>query len=135
MPSHVVPIASKRITLPCGEWIEVKARLNHGEHQDLMERCYRTADDGTVHRVPFQYAEATITAYVVDWSFVGLDDQPLTIRGCPPADIQHALDLLDPDIYSEIRDAVDTHVGEVTRAATEKKRTRTTDAALSPTLA
>lgn len=131
MPSYIVPPLSKRLPLPCGEWLDVKLRLNHGEYQDVQERCYLVKDDGSLQRVPFKWTEAMMIAYLVDWSFVGLDDQPIAIRGRPADEIASALRGFEQDIYHEIRDAIDAHVAEQDAAREAKKKAPTGEPVLS----
>jgi hypothetical protein len=133
MPSYIVPPITKRLTLPCGEWIDVKARLNHGEYQDMMERCYRLGDDGLLQRVPFKYNEAQMTAYLVDWSLTGPDDQVIPIRGAAPDVVLSTIRMLEQWIVREMHTAIDAHVTDAREAAAVKKTTPTGDAVSSTT--
>jgi hypothetical protein len=118
----------ERVRLPLLEdaWIEVKARLNHGETTELYERLYERAPDGELQRHPLRWADALVAAYLVDWSI----DPP--IRGAGGDERRAALNAIDQDTFLEIKEAVEAHVNALERARAEKKRRRTGDRASSP---
>ena len=105
-----------RLPLGDGEWIDVKAQLNHGESQDVLERCYVVTDTGDVQRKPFRIAQATVAAYLVDWSATDLP-----IRGEPVSVIDQALNAISQEKFKEIQQAIDAHSDAIDRARQEKK--------------
>src|SRR5262245_15946049 len=108
-----------RLPLADGQWVDVKARLNHGEHTALYQRLYVETPDGDLRRDPMAWADSLIAAYLIDWS--ALD---LPIRGASVADVLSALKVIDHDDFVEIKDAVEAHVNAIAAERAEKKRAR-----------
>lgn len=107
-----------RLPLSDGEWIDVKAQLNHGEAQGVLERCYEAGADGELRQKPFRIVQATITAYLIDWSA-----SDLPIRGEPVSVIEQALNTISQERFKEIQQAIDAHSEAVDRERQEKKTT------------
>jgi hypothetical protein len=122
--SPIVPARTQRVVLPGGHWVEVKACLNHGEHQEMYEALYVENAEGQVMKQPFKMAEAVVLAYLVDWSYVDLDGQPLTLRGKSRDERHQILKNFYQDYYLDVKDAVDAHHAAVTRERAQKKRLR-----------
>lgn len=112
----VTPLHPVRLPLSDGEWIEVKAQLNHEEHQDLMEAFYVTSERGELLRQPQKWADAIVVAYLVDWSLT-----TTVIRGRPRAEIQSALNNLEQESFREIQDAIEAHADRIAAERAEKK--------------
>ena len=75
-----------------------------------------------------------LLAYIVGWSLVGFDGQPLPYRPDEPDDIRAAtIDSLDQDTYRELLTAVTAHEAREEAAREAQKKTRTTAPALSVT--
>lgn len=122
MASRVVGIASRRLTISNGDWLLVKDRLNHGEEQDAFARRYVATEFG--HRVNLRAAGMDlVTAYLLDWSLTGLDEQVLEIRGRPIPDLESALNSIDAESFTEIHAAIDTHVAAMAAERDAKKKT------------
>jgi hypothetical protein len=116
MSSWMVLPRVVRLPLSNGDWVDVKAQLNHGEHQAVLERCYVLTPDGDVQRQPFKIVQATVVAYLVDWSATDLP-----IRGAAPALVEQALNSISQERFTEIRQAIDAHAEAIERERDEKK--------------
>ena len=116
-----------------GDTLTIKTRLNAGEQREAYARMYRAGIDGL--RVnPLQTGLALITAYLVDWSLRDDDGVTVPIRGLSVGDLEDVLNGLDPESFTEIKVAIETHE-EAARAAREEEKKRraglTDDAATS----
>jgi hypothetical protein len=125
----VIPTEPVRVTLSDGQWIELKERLNHGEHQQMMERLYLTLENGDLRRQPLKWADVLVTTYLVNWSYTDPSGRPIVIRGISRNDLQSTLDNLDQEIFQEILDAVEAHASRMAAERAEKKTTRRGDGA------
>jgi len=125
--SWVVPPNTRRLPLSDDQWIVVKERLNTGEYRAYL-RGSSTVDEDGRRRIDFmEHTLSRLVAYLVDWSA----DPP--IRGASEADRRAALDLIDPDRFTELDEAVQAHIAarDAERAAA-KKKTTTGAAVISP---
>jgi hypothetical protein len=129
----IVAPEAVRLPLSDGDWIDVRKRLNHGEHSRMLERLFILTPEGEARRDPLKWADVIVTTYLLDWSLSDPAKGRLGIRDQPLSAIQAALDLIDPDDFAEVREAVETHASAVARAMAEKKRRRTGESASSPT--
>jgi len=94
-----------------GDFLTVKKELNAGEGLDLQA----VQGDRTL---------AAILAYLVGWSFVGADDQPLPYHPMQSIEERRAtLCNLDTATMDEIIDALGPHMLAARRAVEEKKTT------------
>lgn len=109
-----------RIDLPTGDWIIVKKHLTAGDERQMFWRMMRQGFDGKEKIDPLLVSVAKIVAYLVDWSIVDADGKPVIVRDEPPEIIAPILDMLDPDDFRAIWNAVDAHE---TAIAEEKKLT------------
>ncbi|HEV8211056.1 MAG TPA: hypothetical protein VGP77_13070 [Vicinamibacterales bacterium] len=108
MESRVVGVETRRLPLSDGDWILVKDRLNSGENKRMVKRgSVMTADGATVDLV--EAGTAKVLAFLSDWSFKDRQGEPLVIARQPPAVVEAALDLIDPDSYTEILRAIEAH--------------------------
>jgi hypothetical protein len=123
MASRVVGIGSRKLTISGGDWILVKDRLNHGETQDAFARRYIANAFGG-HSVNLRGQDmAKVTAYLLDWSLVGLDDKTvIPIKGQPVVDVEAALNSIDDESYDEIKAAIDAHEAAMATARAEEKK-------------
>ena len=113
-----------RLPLAEGDWIDVKKQLNAGERARLsgagLEAVRATGPNMKSRAIELNYERlelARIEAYVVKWSFVGLDNEPLKVT-------PEAIAALDPAIAKEIDAALDKHV----EAAAAEKNGKAPDA-------
>jgi hypothetical protein len=110
--SRVVVPEVVRVPLSEGDYIDVKRDLNAGEYFDLLTAM---AD-----RQKF----AKILAYVIGWSFVGVDDHPIPYSIDDPAAARRdTIGALDKGTLRELITAIDRHETAVDAAVAKKKTT------------
>ena len=124
---------TKRLDLSGGQWLVVKTHLNTGEEREMLRRASQVGTDGVRRLDALLNAQATIVAYVVDWSLTGIDGKPVVIRGKDAATVIAILDALDPDRFREIKEAVEAHEQAMADARAEEKKLRTGVSGSSPT--
>lgn len=100
---------TKRLEISDGDWLLVKKRLSQGEREDCFARKYISEVDGARPNLQQVGGLALVTAYLLDWSLLGLDEKPVPIRGQPIEDVEAALKMLDPEDFKEIRVAIENH--------------------------
>lgn len=98
-----------RLPLSDGDWIEVKRRLNAGEQRAMFARMYEAGVDGNLRLNTLQQGIAKVTAYLLDWSLVGLDGKVIPVADASIETITAALDSIDIDSFREIRKAIEAH--------------------------
>jgi hypothetical protein len=98
---------TRTLTLSDGETLTVKARLTHGEVQQMFSRMYDQRDGQTV--VSPQSGDAIIVAYLLEWSAKDEHGQPVSLRGLSPQDVQDRLNAMEHDSVVEIRNAIRQH--------------------------
>jgi hypothetical protein len=120
--SHVVRPESARLSLSTGEFVDVTKELNAGEYWDLLQAL--------AARAPF----AKIVAYVIGWSLVGLDGQPLPYSlDLPEALRRDTVRALNKRIVRELVAQIDRHEQAVDAAYEAKKKTSAAAPASAPT--
>jgi hypothetical protein len=113
-----------------GDTITVKKHLTTGEFRAFARATYTLDKAGTqVEANPIDIALAKILTYLLDWTVTDYAGQPLVIWRQPEATIIAALNLIDPECYAEILQAITTHDVAMRDVRTEKK----TDPAGAPT--
>ena len=70
---------TRTLTLSDGETLIVKARLTHGEVQEMFARMYTVREGQAV--VSPQSTDALVVAYLVDWSAKDEQGRPASLRG------------------------------------------------------
>jgi len=124
-----------RIPLSDGDILEVKKILNAGEYRKLIYDQFKDTPDG--EKITIDHAKvgmAKLLAYIVGWTFVGINGQPLPYRPDEPEDIRAAtIDGLDQDTYRELIAAVTAHEEREAAALEAQKKTPTTAPPLSVT--
>lgn len=123
---------TRTLTLSDGETLTVKARLTHGEVQQMFSRMYAMQDGQTVV-VPHS-TDALIVAYLVEWSAKDEQGRHVSLRGLPPADVQDRLNALEHDAVLEIRDAIKQHEQAMRDEVGALKKTAGGEIASAPTL-
>jgi hypothetical protein len=107
---RVVAPGVVRLPLSDGDWIDVKRELNAGEYGDLLTAL--------VDRQPF----AKILQYVIGWSLIGLDGNPLPYALDLPETVRRdTIKSLDKQTLRELIAVLDKHEA-IEEAALEKKR-------------
>jgi hypothetical protein len=109
--SRVVAPQTIRLTLSGGDWVDVQKELNAGDYYDLLLAL--------VDRKPF----AKLLTYLVSWSLLGLDGQPLPYtRELPEALRRDTIRSLDKGTVRELIGLLDRHEAAVDAEREEKKR-------------
>lgn len=110
-----------RLPMSDGDFVDVKQALSAGEYVDLLTDM--------AGRVKF----AKLVQYLVGWSLVGLDDQPIPYTPDLPAEERRALlGALDTRTLRELVAVVDRHEAAQEAALTEKKTIPPAAVASSP---
>ena len=117
--------ATDTLTLPNGDTLTVKRRLNVGEQRESFQACSTLVDkgEGRYERVldPLLVGRAKIAAYLVDW--YSAEDPAPPIRDLDLAGRLAVLDNLEPDDLHALNEAVTAHeTRQVTARLEEKKR-------------
>jgi hypothetical protein len=119
-----------RLALSGDDWLEVKKRLNTGEHRTMINAQYKTS--GAQFTVDLdQMGLSKVMAYAVAWSFIGLDGQPL------PLTID-TIRAIDPETFAEVLSAIDAHDAAQDAARSAEKNDRggeMTSSVISPSAA
>src|SRR5262245_15102088 len=108
-------VRPEAVVLPIsnGDSITVRKELSNGERRAMFARMFDF--DATPPKVkPLQVAIATVAAYLLDWTLTDDTGQKVPIKGLPEADLIALLDNnLQPDTFTEIREAIERHVESV----------------------
>jgi hypothetical protein len=94
------------LTLPGGDSIIVRKRLNVGEQSAEFSRTYKTVDGQQVLDL-MSIGMAEVTAYLLDWR--QQDDPDASIRGIGVDDLVLVLRRLEPESFKEILEAIREH--------------------------
>jgi len=108
------------LTLPNGDQLIVKKRLNRGERADMHMRARTETSIGLVidrAKLPL----ATVLAYLIDWS---LHNDTVAIRDLSADDRAPILNGLDPDDFNEAYEAILAHEERVQQEIDAAKKTQ-----------
>ena len=95
-----------RLELTQGDWLIVKKHLTAGETRAVFARMMRESGDAID---PVRVGLSRIVGYLLDWSFQDADGKPLVIRDQPENVVVSMLNNIDPDAFTEVLKAIDTH--------------------------
>lgn len=123
-----------RLPISDGDYLDVKARLNAGEQQDLFSRMLPYMTPGQPLKLETrQVMTAKILAYLVGWSLTD-DGKPVPYSPDMTEDARLAtLSNLDPDTFAEIKDALDAHIEKVDAERDAAKKSKDGENASSAT--
>jgi hypothetical protein len=125
---RVVAPEEVRLTLSEGDYVDVKKVLNAGEYRKLIYDQFKDSDGYTVTIDHAKVGIAKLLAYILGWSFVGLNNQPVPYAPDQPEEIRRAtLDALDQDSYLELIAAINAHEEAQDAALAAKKKARSTE--------
>lgn len=106
-------VKSETVRLPLseGDWIDIKRVLTVGEERDILARSVREVKPDGSYKLDDQAFSFTAAAiYIVGWSFLGLDGQPIPWPVHRPLDKRvEVLRTLDGDSIREIEEALAAH--------------------------
>lgn len=124
---RVVAPEEVRLSLSDGDYVDVKKELNAGEYRKFVYDQFKDSDTNTVTIDHAKVGIAKLLAYILGWSFTGLNNQPLPYSPEQPEEIRRAtLDNLDQDSYLELVAAINAHDDQQDAARAAKKNARTT---------
>jgi hypothetical protein len=107
-----------RLSLSDGDYLDVNKELNAGQYLELLTAL--------VDRKPF----AKAIAYLVSWSLVGLNGQPLPYDlDLPEEERRATIGALDKGTVREITAALDKHEAAEQAAVDAKKKTKSSELA------
>jgi hypothetical protein len=105
-----------RLSLSDGDYLDVNKELNAGQYLELLTAL--------VDRKPF----AKAIAYLVGWSLVGLNGQPLPYDlDLPEEERRATIGALDKGTVREITAALDKHEAAEQAAVDAKKKTKSSE--------
>lgn len=110
-----------RLALTDGDWIEVKRALTVGERRSIISSAAKggiSSDGQRVHIDANEMAFARVATWLLDWSFVGMDDKPMKFTAA-------AVRNLDSESFTEIEAAIDAHEEAETAAKNSSASTAT----------
>src|SRR6187431_2629082 len=87
------------------DWLDVKKELNSGEYRAMVAAHYKEGGGELSVDLSRMGGITRVLAYVLGWSFIGLDGQPLPFT-------EAAVKSFDMGVYSDVVEAVDTHQAE-----------------------
>ena len=118
-----------RLTLSEGRWVDVKHRLNAGEHRRVHGRMVKDMVPGFRPTLnPEMVRFSKLAEYILAWSMTDAKGKPV------PVD-ESAIDNLDPDVFAEIANAIDAHEERVDAERAAEKNGQggvSTSSAISP---
>jgi hypothetical protein len=114
------------VTLPLsdGDTITVRARLTHGQTEDLYRRCLRDwtpdmPDEARYQHDRLKAPNAMVVAYLVDWTLRDAAGRVEHILGLPPEELLDVIRNLDQPTFSELFAVINAH-DEAGRTAQKK---------------
>jgi hypothetical protein len=116
------------LSLADGRTVTVWAELNHGQYIALLSRMYTEAKDGELRRDVIKTTDATVIAYLIDWTLTDPQGARIPVRGLPPDDVQAALNNLRQAVAQDVKHTIEAHHAAVEAAATALKKTASIDA-------
>lgn len=138
--SRLVRPETQLLQISNGDWLLVKKNLNTGERRRVFARQVKSMNVGERIAIdPIQVGRALVIEYLLDWSLTGLPDKDgiesvIPIQGKSADEIGEILDQLDPDSFTEIREAIEAHEAEMEAARDLKKTAKSGENNWSPTM-
>jgi hypothetical protein len=126
MSDIVVP---RELTLPLahGRSVTVWAELNHGQYIAMLSRMYTESKQGELRRDVLKTTDATVIAYLIDWTLTDAQGQRIAVRGLPPNEVQDVLNNLRQAAALEVKQAIEAHHARVEAAGDALKKTDSID--------
>jgi len=112
----------ERLPISDGDFIDVKKRLNHGEHEDYMALIFPYQTPGEPVRMDTkQVRTSKVLAYLIGWSLTQ-DGTPIPYSVDMPEQARiDTLRNLDRETFTEIHKAIDAHENKGDAAASARK--------------
>jgi len=125
-----------RLELPGGDWLLVKKHLNTGEERSALSRHMKVTRQGELPVFDFENTGLTLaTEYLLDWSILGLDGNPLVIRDKSYEVRLAALRLLDIEDSALIVRTIEAHAEAMKAERDAEKNSQAGETASSATSA
>lgn len=123
-----------RLSLSDGLFIDVKRRLNVGEQQDMFAAMAPFLTSGEKPQLKSQAVmTAKVLAYLIGWSLTD-DDVPVPMSPALSDETRlSTLRSLDPDVFREIREAIDAHEDAIEKEIEQRKNGHSGDGNSSKT--
>ena len=119
-PRFVTPSLT-RLLLSDGDWIDVKTTLNTAETRTLMARSAPVLGEKRTFDA-IEYAMARVLGYLAGRSLTNGDGAPVPYSlDLSAVDREAVLGNLHPLTWTEIRDAIDTHINAAEAASSAEK--------------
>ena len=122
-----------RLALSDGQYLDVKKTLNTGETQDLFAAISPFLTPGEKVQMDSKMVGiAKVAAYLVGWSAIE-DGTPVPMSPDLPMAVRlSTLRNLHPDVFREIREAIDAHEAREDEASAARKNAPATENASAP---
>jgi len=119
--SRFVRPQTKTLTLANGDTLVVRERLTAGEQRAHFARQYEHGPNGRLQVNPLMMGAAVVLAYLLDWNLTDDQGQAVVIRDLAADDLARVIDALEPESFTEIRQAIEAHEAAMVEARTQKK--------------
>lgn len=111
-----------RLPISDGDFIDVKKRLNHGEHDDYLARIAPFQTPGQPLQMETRHIRTgMVVGYLVGWSLTHKGTPIPMSPDLPETERIAILNSLDRETFSEIHKAIDQHEDAVEAAAVAAK--------------
>jgi hypothetical protein len=134
MSSRMRKKETVRLSLSCGDWVDVKKHITAGDQRRMFRRMIHQGARGD-EIDPVMVGPAKLAVYVLDWSITDAEDRPIRIREMTEEARISAFDELPPEDFAEILQAVEAHDSAMDALRAEEKKIRADDpksSAISP---
>ena len=123
-------VTPREVTLPLthGRSLTVWAELNHGQYIAMLSRMFTEAKGGELRRDVLKTTDATVIAYLIDWTLTDSSGARIPIRGQAPDAVQDVLNNLRQATALEVKQAIEAHHAAVEAAGEALKKTASSDA-------
>ena len=127
-----------RLPISDGDFIDVKKRLNHGEHDDYLARIAPFQTPGQPLQMATRHIRTgMVVGYLVGWSLTHKGKPIPMSPDLPENERIDILNSLDRETFAEIHKAIDQHEDTVEAAAAAAKNGKggaNESSAISPSL-
>lgn len=105
-----------------GDTLTVRRRLNAGEKRAMFARMYLAGIDGMLRTNPLETGRALVIAYLLDWSLTDAAGALVPIDGLSPDELGRVIDSLDPEDFTEVKEAIEAHVVAMDEQRAQEKK-------------
>jgi hypothetical protein len=94
----------------------------------MLSRMYTESSTGDLHRDVIRTTDATVIAYLIDWTLTDPQGDRIPVRGRSPVEVQDALNNLRQAVARDLKQTIEAHHAAVEAAGDALKKTASTDA-------